>query len=45
MSHKDNDQTSHEGTGDTTISRFRADFLCEPDASAAATPEGGSDVG
>ncbi len=40
MSHKDNDQTSQEDTGDTT-SRFRADFLGELDASAAGGAEAG----
>jgi pSer/pThr/pTyr-binding forkhead associated (FHA) protein len=40
VSHKDNDQTSAEGTGDTT-SAFRADFLGELDASAAAAAEAG----
>lgn len=42
MSHtdNDNDQTSHEGTGDTT-SAFRADFLGELDASAAGAAEAG----
>ena len=38
MSHKDNDQTSQEDTGDIT-SPFRADFLGELDASAAAAAE------
>lgn len=40
MSRKDNDQTSQEGTGDTT-SRFRADFIGELDASAAGAAEAG----
>ena len=40
VSHKDNDQTSDEVTGDTT-SAFRADFLGELDASAAAAAEAG----
>ena len=40
MNHKDNDQTSQEGTGDTT-SRFRADFVGEFDASAAGAAEAG----
>ncbi|MDR3659311.1 MAG: FHA domain-containing protein [Mycobacterium sp.] len=40
MSHKDNDQTSQEDTGDTT-SRFRADFPGELDASAAGAAEAG----
>ncbi len=40
MSHKDNDQTSQEDTGDTT-SRFRADFHGDLDASAAGTAEAG----
>ncbi|HUO39779.1 MAG TPA: FHA domain-containing protein [Mycobacterium sp.] len=35
MSHKDNDQTPDDATGDTT-SVFRAEFLGERDASAAA---------
>ena len=39
VSHKDNDQTSQEGTDDTT--RFRADFLGELDASAAGAAEAG----
>ena len=38
MSHNDNDQTPDEDTGDIT-SRFRADFLGELDASAAAELE------
>jgi len=38
VSHKDNDQTSQEDTGDIT-SPFRADFLGELDASAAAAAE------
>jgi pSer/pThr/pTyr-binding forkhead associated (FHA) protein len=37
-SHEDNDQTSQEGTDDTT-SRFRVDFLGELDASAAGAAE------
>ncbi|MBV8346559.1 MAG: FHA domain-containing protein [Mycolicibacterium sp.] len=40
MSHKDNDQTSQEDTGDTT-SGFRADSLGELDASAAGAAEAG----
>ena len=40
MSHKGNDQTPDEGTGDTTSS-FRVDFLGELDASAAAAAEAG----
>ena len=40
MSHKDNDQTLQEGTGDITF-RFRADFLGELDASAAELELGG----
>jgi pSer/pThr/pTyr-binding forkhead associated (FHA) protein len=43
VSRKDNDQTSQEGTGDTT-SRFRADFLGELDASAAGAAEAGVGV-
>jgi len=38
VSHNDNDQTPDEDTGDIT-SRFRADFLGELDASAAAELE------
>ncbi len=38
MSHKDTDQTSDEGIGDTTAS-IRADILGELDASAAAAAE------
>ena len=38
MSHQDTDQTSDEGTGDTTTG-FRTDFLGELDASAAAADE------
>ena len=40
MSHKDTDQTSDEGTWDTTAG-FRAAFLSERDASAAAAAEAG----
>jgi pSer/pThr/pTyr-binding forkhead associated (FHA) protein len=40
VSHKDNDQTSTEVTGDTT-SAFRADLLGELDVSAAAAAEAG----
>jgi pSer/pThr/pTyr-binding forkhead associated (FHA) protein len=38
VSYKDNDQTSREGTGDTTC-RFRIDFLGELDASAVGAAE------
>ncbi len=40
VSHKDNDQTSQEGTDDPT-SRFRVEFLGELDAEAAAAAEAG----
>ena len=40
VSHKDNDQTSQEGTDETTT-RFRADFLGEFEASAAGAAEAG----
>jgi hypothetical protein len=40
VSHQDNDQTSDDGIGDTT-SAFRADFLGQRDASAAAAAEAG----
>ncbi|MGO9652964.1 oxoglutarate dehydrogenase inhibitor Odhl [Mycobacterium sp.] len=40
MSQKDNEQTSDEVTGETT-SAFRAEFLGELDASAAAAAEAG----
>ena len=40
MSHKDNDQTSDEGTGDTTFLSY-ADLLGELDASAAGAAEAG----
>jgi pSer/pThr/pTyr-binding forkhead associated (FHA) protein len=40
VSHKDTDQRSDEGTGDTTAG-FRADFLGELDAAAAAAAEAG----
>jgi pSer/pThr/pTyr-binding forkhead associated (FHA) protein len=39
VSHKDNDQTSDEDTGDTT-SRFRANFLGELLGASAAGPAG-----
>ena len=41
VSHQDNDQTSDDGMGDTT-SAFRADFLGQRDASAAAAAEAGA---
>jgi len=40
VSHKNNDQTSQEDTGDTT-SRFRADLFGELGASAAGAAEAG----
>jgi pSer/pThr/pTyr-binding forkhead associated (FHA) protein len=40
VSHKDNDQMSQEGTGDT-IPNFRADVLGELDASAAGAAQAG----
>jgi pSer/pThr/pTyr-binding forkhead associated (FHA) protein len=40
MSHKDNDQTSDEGTGDTTFLSY-TDFFGELDASAAGAAEAG----
>ncbi len=41
MSHKDTDQTSDEGTGDTTITGLPTDFLGKLDASSAAAAEAG----